>query len=514
MSIFINYYRELLKLDVGQTKSLVWPEPTAEIKKIVIDVGGKSGPYDITSIGKRKVIEGPSGVYYHIRSIANNFGREIIVVESASKTNTTIRTKRQQEQKVKGVLSNELKVAQDKIDKEIQRETVYAKPRKTQKLEEEKKVVKKEEDEEEKETYSPEDLKFKLTLMGIGVSLIDNKPEELIYMSMHEIDSVIEKKVVAENKMHSTTLYISFNVGHVQIDNMLNISAPIIFGPHSIFVVDSKKKSKEEDWQPFIQLQLARNKTIEEKCSFTRFDSIQLQLSEMNAFIDLEIIMNLLKVLNSIRQIYEPSVKFIHDQDKQKVIEYYQPQSVFPSLDPSDPKEPQQDIINENKIFIQYLHLAAIKIRLSLRLEKIAVDPTDYLAVLEVIYSIIPTLANVSDAPIYFSELIMKNTYTPANNFIKAMQKKYVKQASLQVYKVLGCIDLIGNPIGLIDKLGSGVFEFFNEPRKGLLKGPKEFAKGLRKGVSSLIKNVVGGGLNSVSRVTGSLYSLAKYLFV
>lgn len=69
---------------------------------------------------------------------------------------------------------------------------------------------------------------------------------------------------------------------------------------------------------------------------------------------------------------------------------------------------------------------------------------------------------------------------------------------------------MIGNPIGLVDKLGTGVIEFFNEPRKGLLKGPSEFVGGISKGVQSLATNVVSGSMDSVSRVTGSLYSVIK----
>ena len=80
----------------------------------------------------------------------------------------------------------------------------------------------------------------------------------------------------------------------------------------------------------------------------------------------------------------------------------------------------------------------------------------------------------------------------------------------MQIYKILGSSDLIGNPIGLIDKLGSGVLEFFNEPRKGMLKGPGEFAVGLSQGVKGLVSNIVAGGFESVSRITGSLYSIAK----
>ena len=64
--------------------------------------------------------------------------------------------------------------------------------------------------------------------------------------------------------------------------------------------------------------------------------------------------------------------------------------------------------------------------------------------------------------------------------------------------------------MGLIDKLGTGVFEFFNEPRKGLIKGPKEFVGGMGKGVKSLVTNIVSGSFDSVSKITGSLYGVLK----
>jgi vacuolar protein sorting-associated protein 13A/C len=69
---------------------------------------------------------------------------------------------------------------------------------------------------------------------------------------------------------------------------------------------------------------------------------------------------------------------------------------------------------------------------------------------------------------------------------------------------------MIGNPVGFIEKLGEGVIEFVNEPRKGLIKGPKEFAGGIGKGVTSLVTGVVSAGFGSVSKITGSLYSIAK----
>ena len=59
--------------------------------------------------------------------------------------------------------------------------------------------------------------------------------------------------------------------------------------------------------------------------------------------------------------------------------------------------------------------------------------------------------------------------------------------------------------------LGSGFFEFVNEPREGLLKGPTLFGKGLAKGVAGLL-NGVGGALDSVSTISGTLYNLVQSL--
>lgn len=80
----------------------------------------------------------------------------------------------------------------------------------------------------------------------------------------------------------------------------------------------------------------------------------------------------------------------------------------------------------------------------------------------------------------------------------------------MQFYKLIGSSDIIGNPVGLVNKLGTGVYEFVSEPAKGLLKSPDEFVGGVGKGVQSLVSNVISGGFESVSKITGSLYNVVK----
>lgn len=472
---------DLLKVESGETKVLLWLDPAASQKEVVLVVGEHKGTYDITSIGKQKTIKGGKDIFYHVGITAKNYGREITVNESSSREKSAALTERQAE---------EMKSATPKSGKLNKAETIES----SLDIDSENDWVKLD------DTHSKDDIKIKALLAGVGVSIIDSEPKELIFVSVHGIDVLLEKKAMATETVYDTHYFSSVNVNHIQIDNMLNKSFPVIFSPATPL-----RSAKDGDWSPFIQTQVSLSETCEGKLKFTRCNSFQLQLNEMLVFIDLEILTEVLKVVGTIVESLHPAAQPKHESK----LQYYSPETVFKQLDPELSEEPPVKI-GENKVFIELLNLAAMKLRLTLRLGKISIDPTGNLAILEVLYPILASVSNISDAPLYFTEIIMKNTYAPLSSLIKSLQKNYTHQAILRFYYLLGSMDIIGNPIGLLDRLGSGVFEFFNEPRKGMLKGPKEFAEGLNKGFKSLVTNVVGGGLNSVSRVTGSLYTLFK----
>lgn len=81
----------------------------------------------------------------------------------------------------------------------------------------------------------------------------------------------------------------------------------------------------------------------------------------------------------------------------------------------------------------------------------------------------------------------------------------YQSQLLGQLYKLLGSVEFIGNPVGLIDRLGSGVVDFFYQPAQGLVKSPQDFGKGLAKGSISLVTNTISGVFNTASKITGAV---------
>lgn len=88
---------------------------------------------------------------------------------------------------------------------------------------------------------------------------------------------------------------------------------------------------------------------------------------------------------------------------------------------------------------------------------------------------------------------------------LQLFARHYLQQGLAQLHRVVGSVDIIGNPMGLWTNLATGVEDFFYEPYQGLVRSPEEFAKGLGRGTASLLKNSVVGLFDGVSRITDSV---------
>lgn len=59
---------------------------------------------------------------------------------------------------------------------------------------------------------------------------------------------------------------------------------------------------------------------------------------------------------------------------------------------------------------------------------------------------------------------------------------------------VVGSLEILGNPTGLVRSIGTGVADMFRLPYTGLTRGPGAFIGGISGGMSSLLRNVSAGG--------------------
>eukprot|EP01045_Picozoa_sp_COSAG04_P034937 COSAG04_NODE_7859_length_1056_cov_0.681296_1_plen_351_part_11 len=113
-------------------------------------------------------------------------------------------------------------------------------------------------------------------------------------------------------------------------------------------------------------------------------------------------------------------------------------------------------------------------------------------------------VANIQSTPIKLNCLKLENVFSTQKQLMVGVTDHYTRQVVLELYKILGSADLIGNPIGLVTNLATGVSDFFYEPAKAVFHNPLDLGEGLRKGTASLLSHSIHGSFNTVSKITGT----------
>ena len=129
-----------------------------------------------------------------------------------------------------------------------------------------------------------------------------------------------------------------------------------------------------------------------------------------------------------------------------------------------------------------------------------------------VLGSIGNSLTRFTDIPLVFTEKGFENIYTSLYDIFWIIIEEYKHKGTKQILKIIGSSDLIGNPVKLLDGIGTGFYELVNEPRKGFVQGPLQFGKGIAKGLGKFLSGIIGGTFGVVESITGTLYSATQSL--
>jgi vacuolar protein sorting-associated protein 13A/C len=222
-------------------------------------------------------------------------------------------------------------------------------------------------------------------------------------------------------------------------------------------------------------------------------------------------LVNLLNKFNSQLDFYNLSNENNNNKNNNEIFPWSYDDYLQPFLE--NPDEIVTISENSSMIFINYLLLSAIKLKITIRIDinkfDLSILPKPIMKLLGVFGN---TLATISDLPLHFNEMIYKDIFTDTNKMIYLIMTHLIRQGIRESYKILGCMDMIGNPIGLVNKVGTGFIEFFNEPRKGFAHGPIGIGEGIVKGVGSLVQNIVGGSFEAIGKITGTFLQATKNL--
>ena len=114
---------------------------------------------------------------------------------------------------------------------------------------------------------------------------------------------------------------------------------------------------------------------------------------------------------------------------------------------------------------------------------------------------------NLDEAPLKIAGFKTNHIFDTTNGLVDTITHHYMINGAKQALKLVGSLDIIGNPVNLFNNVGTGITDFFDKPIKGFVKGPLEGAKGLGEGTGSLVKNTLAATFTSVSAISGSVAS-------
>ena len=345
---------------------------------------------------------------------------------------------------------------------------------------------------------------------GMGLSIIDDIPKEVFYISMYGLKAGYKNNVLSLNndsKIENTE-NMTFYMKNFQIDYCKNDSLKNIIYPKVQIIPSNEEKyeNSNEEIVPFLSMlvvrQYTRNITTDEQV--TKYPQIDITMQEFNIKVEQYEMNNLLYIMND----YMSLLDYYYNTEKKP--EIVEEENLKEKIEIPITKLSRE---NENisKMLINFLLIGAIKFNLTLRLDLASFQSESIpKTLIRILGSIGNSFARISESPLKFTEKIFQNVYIDYYSLMWKLIGDYTKQGILQIYKILGSLDLIGNPVKLIDNIGTGFFELINEPRKGFVQGPTQFAKGLGRGIAGLLSGVVGGTFDAIGKITGTLYAATQ----
>lgn len=318
-----------------------------------------------------------------------------------------------------------------------------------------------------------------LDFEGVGISLINQNVQELAYVSFRGLELHYTESEV--------TTAVNVICKWIQIDNQLFGGLfPIVLYPTVL-----PKDGKDLEVHPTLQASVIMLKDESHGVTHIKYASVLLQ--EITAELDEDFLFALYEFSK-----FEGTAWQLEAEKETDFIEH--PRSVA---------EPTGTQGQSDDIYFEILHLQPISLNLSfMRTERVNGDDkvSSRNPLIFLFNALTMALGNVNEAPVRLNALVIENVRLSNAVLQQRIIYHYTQGFLLQLYRVLGSADFLGNPVGLFNNVSSGVADIFYEPYQGLvMHGNRELGLGIARGASSFVKKTVFGLTDSVSKVTGSI---------
>ncbi|KAL7998562.1 putative vacuolar protein sorting-associated protein [Plasmopara halstedii] len=321
-----------------------------------------------------------------------------------------------------------------------------------------------------------------VSMHGLGITLVDEQPREVLNITMETI--MIYSKALSRS--------VSLIVHHVQFDDMTPHSPyPVVFAP-----LDSGFNSdKREGWlpgdgeRPFFTLSC---ETLPQT-GIVIVNDFDLQLGSMAVKLRLEYLFGLSNLL----------FQFIPGSDEATILQQGL-EAKNTMLTPNVPI-PDGSMSAGTLMFFKRWHMSEFEF--DLVFDSLQEDKGEGITAIlgNTLGSIVGGIAHVTPE-FHFSEIIYHNRFFNEYDLIYDVVLKIVYSVIGQWYKIVGSVEMLGDPVGLATDIVDG-FALAARQLKRDVKG-----KSRRKGQSAVtvVQTVFGVPLKSIGKVSNGLGDVVK----
>ncbi|KLO14457.1 hypothetical protein SCHPADRAFT_996578 [Schizopora paradoxa] len=435
----------LYKLQPHSRMSYAWDFPSADDKKIYIQSGNRARRIDIMEIGvlpPLKLHQTPKALSLDVRADGQ---AQILSITNYREEESLYKLKRQDS----GTLSRRSSIATTQgLEFEAVEETV------------------------------PLSLIFKLEMKGLGISLMNKKLVEVVYLSLRDLN--------IEYTSSSLLQSVTVSCGMLQVDNQLHDAQfPVVLQPTPI-----PKDLQKVAALPAVQASVVLMNDNSHGVLFVKYASILLQAITI--------------------QLDEAFLYAVLDLTKLQGVDWEAESENVLIEHPDTVPEPVSNKAGQ-VVYFEVLELQPIILSVSFMRnftppEDDAQKLTSRNPLAVALNVLTMTLGNLGDARLELNALGLKDARLTIPDLEGRIFFHYRQEVLRQLYRILGSADFLGNPVGLFTNVSSGVADIFYEPWRGVVQhGGSELGVGIAKGAASFMKKTIFGFSDSVTKVTSSL---------
>lgn len=303
-----------------------------------------------------------------------------------------------------------------------------------------------------KEVKDETTMTFTLRLAGLGISLIGSDLVEFMYVYAKGLEFRQQ-----QSKLFQT---LGFTLKWLQIDNCLfDYTHPILMYPAVV-----QKKEQELEDHPILNVGIIKS-TADQGVDYYKYFGVLLQ--ELNIELGEELLQKIILFAQ-----FDSLVASIGCGSLLQEADF-----IIPPLKPAS--------VDTRLMYYELFQIHPIKVNISFSRTESSQEATGISAYnpLGPLLSILSMASgNISDAPLKFNSLLLEHPIVSGETLKERVLGHYKQQAIVQVHKILGSIDMLGNPVGLFNTMGEGVTDLFYEPYQGFVSDrPQDIGIGLAK---------------------------------